>query len=108
MDVDRAADVSVEARVEQALRIAQRRALGERELHDALVGLAGAYDAVVRPDRSAHPFPLLDDLRIRVVNELAHPAESLPAPVSEFPDSLVDQLGGVLRRKSLFHVLLQY
>src|SRR5262245_61481174 len=71
-DVDRAAYVSVETRVEETDRILQGRALGEGELHDVLVGLAGADDAVVRPDRSAHPLPLLDDVRIGILDELAH------------------------------------
>src|SRR5437879_6382953 len=52
-DVDRAAYVSVETRVEETGRIIERRALGEGKLHDILVGFAGADDAVVRPDRSA-------------------------------------------------------
>jgi hypothetical protein len=41
-DVDRAAYVSVEARVEETDRILQRRALGEGKLHDSLVGFASA------------------------------------------------------------------
>src|SRR4030095_6393406 len=49
-DVDRAAYVSVEARVEETGRILQGRTLGEGELHDLLVGFAGADETVVRPD----------------------------------------------------------
>src|SRR5882762_6563471 len=60
VDVDCAAYVSVETRVEETGRILQRRALGEGKLHDILVGFASADDAVVRPNRSAHPLPLLD------------------------------------------------
>src|SRR5262249_60906726 len=65
MDVDRAADVSVETRVEETGRILQRRAFGEGKLHDILVGFAGAEDTVVRPNRGAgfgqfDPLPLLD------------------------------------------------
>src|SRR5882724_3063816 len=48
VDVDGAAHVSVETRVEETGRILQRRALGEGELHDVLIGFAGADDAVVR------------------------------------------------------------
>src|SRR5258708_1894774 len=40
VDVDRAAYVSVETRVEETGRILQRRALGEGKLHDVLVGFA--------------------------------------------------------------------
>src|SRR5947199_10471452 len=53
VDVDRAACVSVETRVEETGRILQRRALKERQLHDVLVGLACAYQSVVGPDRDA-------------------------------------------------------
>src|SRR5256885_13999101 len=53
VDVDRAACVSVETRVEETDRILQRRALEEGQLHDILVGFASADDAVVRPNRGA-------------------------------------------------------
>src|SRR5882672_5684399 len=87
VDVDRATRVSVEARVEETGRILQSRALEEGQLHDLLVGFAGADDAVVRPHRSAHPLPLLDNVRVCCLDELAHSAEGLPAPVPEFGDS---------------------
>ena len=45
--VDRAACVSLETRVEETGGILQRRALGEGQLHDTLVGFASADDAVV-------------------------------------------------------------
>src|SRR3954471_22172399 len=107
VDVDRAACVSVETRVEEAGRILQRRALGEGELHDLLVGFARADDAVVRPDRSAHPFPLLDGVRVCFLDELAHSAEGFPAPIPELGDSFRDELRGrrVWARVRFFHVL---
>src|SRR5689334_9902266 len=46
VEVDRPPDVALEARVEQARGVFERGALGERQLHDALVRLAGADDAV--------------------------------------------------------------
>ena len=108
VDVDRAAYFSVETRVEETGRIPQRRALGEGKLHDILVGFASADDAVVRPNRRAHPLPLLDDVRVGFLNELAHPAESFPAPVPEFGDSFRDELRYrlALARARLFHVLI--
>src|SRR5438270_6873781 len=84
VDVDRAACVSVETRVEETGRVLQRRAPGEGKLHDILVGFASADDAVVRSNRSAHPLPLLDDVRVCLPDELAHSAEGFPAPVPEF------------------------
>src|SRR4029077_20867682 len=84
--------VSVETRVEETARIVQRRTLGEGKLHDILVGFARADNAVVRPNRSAHPLPLLDDLRVCFLDELAHSAEGFPAPVPEVGDSFRDEL----------------
>src|SRR5438093_3684678 len=108
VDVDRAAYVSVETRVEETGRILQRRALGEGKLYDILVGFASADDAVVRPNRSAHPLPLLDDVRVGFLDELAHSAEGFPAPVPEFGDSFRDELRCrlALARTRLFHVLI--
>src|SRR5207244_10998445 len=105
VDVDRAACVPVQTRVEETDRIFQRRALGEGKLHDPLVGFAGADDAVARPNR-IHPLPLLDDLWVCFLNELAHSAEGFPAPVPEFGDSLRDELRCrlALARARLFHV----
>src|SRR5438445_10791373 len=86
VDVDRAACVSLETRVEETGRILQRRALSEGELHDILVGFASADDAVVRPNWSAgcgwfDPLPLLDDVRVCLLDERAHSAEGFPPPV---------------------------
>src|SRR6266852_1901022 len=108
VDVDRAACVSVETRVEETGRILQRRPLEEGKLHDILVGFAGADDAVVRPNRSAHPLPRLDDVRVCFLDELAHSAEGFPAPVPEFGDSFRDELRCrlALARARLFHVLI--
>src|SRR5260221_7183049 len=108
VDVDRAACVSFQTRVEETGRILQRGALGEGKLHDILVGFASADDAVVRPNRSAHPLPLLDDVRVCFLDELAHSAEGFPAPVPEFGDSFRDELrcGPALARARLFHVLI--
>src|ERR1043166_6612559 len=47
VDIERAAYVAVETRVEQTGGVLQRRALGEGQLHGMLVGFAGADDAVV-------------------------------------------------------------
>ena len=112
-DVDRAAGVSIETRVEETGRILQRRALGEGKLHDTLVGFASTDDAVVRPNWGAgfgwfDPLPLLDDVRVCFLDELAHSAEGFPAPVPEFGDSFRDELRCrlALVRARLFHVLI--
>src|SRR5437899_6148901 len=111
VDVDRAAYVSVETRVEETGRILQKRALGKGKLHGILVGFAGADDAVVRPNRSArtlrfHPLPLLDDVRVGLLDELAHSAQGFSAPVPELGDSFRDELRCrlALARARLCHV----
>src|SRR5208282_4246219 len=108
VDVDRAAYVSVETRIEETGRILQSRALGEGKLHHILVGFASADDAGVRPNRSAPPLPLLDDVRVCLLDELAHSAEGFPAPVPEFVDSFRDEIRCrlALGRARLFHVLI--
>src|SRR5438477_604782 len=113
VDVDRAAHVSVQARVEETGRIFQRRALGEGQLHDILVGFASADDAVVRPNRGAgfgwfDPLPLLDDVRVCFLDERAQSAEGFPAPVPEFGDSFRNELRCrlALARVRCFHVLI--
>src|SRR5262245_15508720 len=52
-DVDRAASVSVQARVEETGRILQRRTFGEGQFHGILVRFTGADDPVVRPSGRA-------------------------------------------------------
>ena len=61
VEVDRATDVAFEAGVEQARGVRKRGALGESHLHDALIRLAGANNAVVLPNRNAAPFYFFDD-----------------------------------------------
>ena len=46
----------------------------------------------MRPNRGAHPLPLLDHARVCLLDELAHSAEGFPAPVPEFGDSFRDEL----------------
>src|SRR3979490_3508419 len=63
MEIDGTPGVAVEAGVEEARGILQRGALGEGQLHDALVRLTGADDAGVLPHRNPSPLPLLDHFR---------------------------------------------
>src|SRR3546814_13323168 len=55
MDIDRAADVAVEARMEQPGRIGSRRARGEGHLDVGLVGLASVDHAVAILGRKPRP-----------------------------------------------------
>ena len=104
VEVDRPPGVPVEARVEQPGRVGERGAPGERELDLVLVGLTGADDPGVRPRRDPRarrlgPLPLLDDVGVGRLDELAHPAQDLAAPVAELGDAFVDP-GGVRHRQS--------
>src|SRR5207342_2139273 len=87
--VDRAPCIPFEAGVEEFAGVFQRSTLGEGQLHFRFVGFAGADDPVVRPDGRAHPLPFLDDVGVRLLDELAHPALSPAAPVRKVGDSLV-------------------
>ena len=92
--IDGAAHIAVEAGVEQARRVRQRRALREGQLDHRLVAFAGAEDAVMRPDRNAAPFPFLDHIGIGFPDQRANMGERFAAPVAEFRNALVDQCGG--------------
>ncbi len=92
--VDRAPDVAFEAGVEQVRRVVERGALGEGQLHDGLVGLAGADDAVVGPDRDAAPLPLLDHLGIGLLISARTWASVSPRQSPSSSILRVDQLGG--------------
>src|SRR3569623_845179 len=94
VQVDRAPCVAVQARVEEALRVRERRALEERELHLVPVRLAGAQDAVMRPHGRAAPFPLFLDFGVGLVDQRTHARQRVAAPVREFGDALVDVLRG--------------
>src|SRR5262249_5762783 len=80
-------------------RVLQRSALGKCELDGALVSLARAHDALVRPDGNARrcrlrPLPLLEDVGVCLMNEGAYLREHLPAPVAKLLDLQVDLCGG--------------
>src|SRR5688500_717651 len=92
-EVDRAAGVALETRVEEALRVLEARALEESQLDGLLVALAGADDPAVGPDRHG-PLPLLGHRRIGLVDQGAKAGERLAAPVAQLRDPLVDQTGG--------------
>src|SRR6476660_5375713 len=93
MDIDRAPGVAFEAGIEQFCRVLERRALSEGQLDHALVRLAGADDAIVRPDWNASPLPLLDHLGVRLFDEGTDMGEHLAPPVAQFLDPRVDQPG---------------
>src|SRR3981081_3311787 len=107
MDIDSAPDVAFKAGVEQSLGIPKRSALGESQLHDALVRLAGADNSIVRPNRNASPLPLLDHLRVSLFDESADMGERLASPVVQFLDPRVDQprRGFALGRCAPFHTV---
>src|SRR4051812_22358106 len=92
MEIDGTPGVALEARVEQPRGVVQPRALGEGQLDDALVGLAGADHAPVRPHGNAAPLPFLHDLGLGLLDERADTRERLTPPVAQLLDPRVDQL----------------
>src|SRR5437016_14171817 len=107
MEIDGATGVAFKAGVQQSLRVRDRSALEESQLHDALVRLAGADLSTVRPNRNASPLPLLDHLRVGLFDESADMGERLAPPVVQFLDPRVDQprRGFALGRCALFHIV---
>ena len=67
---------------------------GEGQLHDSLVRLAGADDAVVLPHRNAAPLPRLDHLRVGLSDESSDPGERLAPPIAQLLDSRIYPLRG--------------
>ena len=104
MDIDGAPDLAFQAGVEHACRVSQRSAFSKGQLHLALVGLAGADDAALGPDRNV-PLPLFDRLGGRLPNQRAHTGKRLAAPVVQAFDFGVYALrrGLVLVACALFH-----
>src|SRR5262249_43249899 len=106
VDVDRASDISLEARVEQASGVLQCGSFGKCHLDGVLVRLSRADDACVRPDGSS-PLPLFHHLSVRLAYDRSYFRECFPAPIPKFPDSLVDQSRCRFHRDSRFHLRLQ-
>src|SRR5215470_564652 len=102
--VDGTPRVALEAGVEEPRGVLHLSPFEKRQLHHALIGLARAYQSVVRPDRDAPPLPFLDDSGVGVLDQGADPGKCLAAPVTQFLDPRVDQP----RRRLAFprHVVL--
>src|SRR6185437_1557984 len=91
VDVDRPSRVAFQAGIEEARWVLDPRPPGERELHNLRVRLPGADNPVVRPDRSAHPLPLLGDLGVGFQDQRPHARQGLPAPSPQVADPLIDE-----------------
>src|ERR1700733_319975 len=107
MDIDGAPDLAFKAGVEQTCGVLERSALGECQLHDALVRLAGADHSIMIPNRNASPLPFLDDFGVGLFDERADLGKRLAPPVVQFLDPRVDQprRGFALGRCALSHVV---
>ena len=106
VDVDRAARFPSRLALKGRAGSASDAPLAKVSFTQLLVALAGADDAVVLPNRHATPFPRFDTPGPRP-DQLAHPAEGFPAPITELGDSVRDQFrcrtGLRLRSLSCFH-----
>jgi hypothetical protein len=101
VDVDRPSRIAFQAGIEEARWVWDPGPPGERELHDLRVRLPGADDPVVRPDRSAHPLPLLSHLGVGFQDQRPHAGQGLPAPSPQVADPLVDEPGSRFPGRSL-------
>src|SRR5919201_5562631 len=95
VNVDGPSCVSREARIEEMSRVLQRGPVKEGQLYDLFVGLTRTDAPVVGPDgssrgRSLGPLPFLDDLGVRLVDELAHPFQHRTSPIAELANTLVN------------------
>src|SRR4051812_12229592 len=95
-DVDRAPGVAVEAGVEEARWIVQRRAPGEGHFDLVLVRLTGADHSVAVPGRDSPPLPFLDHVLVGLLDDFADPCEQVAAPVTQLLDPRIDQCGGIV------------
>src|SRR5512146_1476953 len=101
VNVDRPPRVAFQAGIEEARWVWDPGPPGERELHDLRVRLPGADNPVVRPDRSAHPLPLLGHLGVGFQDQRPHAGQRLPAPSPQVADPLVDEPGSGFPGRSL-------
>ena len=90
VDVDRTPRVSFQAGIEERFRVFDGGAASECELHDLLVRFPCADDAVMGPDGGSHPFPLLLDVGVRIVDELTDMSEGLSSPIPQILNPLGD------------------
>src|SRR5690348_16703808 len=88
--IDRAPRVSLEARVEELVRIRKECSVGKGKLHLSFVCVADRDDSVARPHWASHPLPFLDDLPVGLQDGLADAGERFATPVGESCDLLVN------------------
>src|SRR6202022_2411681 len=101
VDVDRPSRVAFKAGIEEARWVWDPGPPGERELYDLRVRLPGADNPVVRPDRGAHPLPLLGHPGAGFQDQRPHAGQGLPAPSPQIADPLVDEPGSGFPGRSL-------
>src|SRR6478672_8517878 len=94
VEVDGTASVAVKARVEQPFRIVQGGTLGEGHFDLVGVCLTSADHSVVVPRGHPSPFPFLDHVGIRLLDEPSYPSKRVAPPIRELLDPCVDQLRG--------------
>src|ERR1700722_4399383 len=102
--INRSPSIPIQAGVEELVRIGKACALSKGQFYLVLVSVAHADYPVVRPTRTTHPLPFLNDLGIRLVYDFAHFREGLSAPVPQFLDLRVDDCRGRFRRDGFLHI----
>ena len=90
-EIDRSPSISCKAVVEQLVRIRKAGALSKGHLHLILVSVGHADQSIVRPTRTAHPFPLFNYFGVRIMNDFAKIRKHFAAPVRKVCDSLINK-----------------
>src|SRR2546430_12533378 len=82
--------VPFQAGIEELLRVFDGGSAKEGELHDLLVRFPCADAAVMGPDGGSHPFPLLLDVGVGIMDELTDMSEGLSSPIPQRSNPLGD------------------
>lgn len=98
VEIDRAANVAIEACVEEMGGVRESGTFGEGKFDGLLVGFTRTDDATMRPDGNPSPFALFQDARVGLMDELTNPGEGFSTPVCELADLRVDKRGSSLVR----------
>src|SRR5262245_59466233 len=96
MEIDGTPGVAFEAGVEEARGVLQPGPLREGHLHDRLLRLAVENQSSWTPTCNSPQLPLLDHFGVGLHDESSDPGQRLAPPISQLPDSRIDEARGRL------------
>jgi hypothetical protein len=83
VEIDGSPLVALQAGVEDLIRIGKACAVRERQFYLIFVSVGHQDQSAMRPTGRAHPFPFLDYLGIRLMDDFANMSKHFAAPVSK-------------------------